>query len=59
MSNETSTRTELEDAIVQLNSAKIKKPDEELVIKMNDLQRDMEAEAGVTAVELDDTYNVE
>lgn len=53
-----SNLTEREELIVALNRYKIRKPNEDLVERLNTLQRDLESEAGVTAVELDDTYTL-
>ena len=48
--------TSIEELIVALNQYKRRKPDEETIITVNELQRHLEAKAGTTAVELEDIY---
>lgn len=49
----------VEEMIVALNQYKRRKPDEDVIVQVNDLQRRLEAMAGVTAIELDEVYDSE
>ena len=48
--------TSLEELIVALNQYKRRKPDEETIIQVNELQRHLEEKAETAAVELEDVY---
>jgi len=50
------TDTSIEELIVALNQCKRRKPDEETIIKINELQRHLEDKADTTAVELEEIY---
>ena len=52
MTNDTS----IEELIVALNQYKRRKPDEETIVQVNELQRHLEEKAGTTAVELEEIY---
>ena len=49
----------IEQLIVSLNRYKRKRPDSEDLESLNTMQRRLEAEAGVMAIELDDVYGFE
>lgn len=48
--------TSIEELIVSLNQYKRRKPDEDTIIHVNELQRHLEAKAETTAVELEEVY---